>query len=335
MSSSSVLLFGGCVGILLSAACARVTPDSGAAPEIAPSTTTMIVRHEDERTLSVLDTAQRTVVGTIELAGAIGPVVLSADARRAYVSVPDAIAVVDVETLRTSGTIKMPGDHSGLVQAGDVLYVIDNPDNHGRISALDLRTGTVTATREIDDLAHHPAITPDGRQLFVPHSFYSGRVTALELPRLRVRTVMTFEDGASRLGLEPGPGHLYVPNGNTFDGRLTVVSSSTHRSVIDIDLPGEPTDVAVHPDGTRAYVPLFREHAIGVIDLVNHTLERTIPVRDYPFRLALSADGSSLFVTHNGWDALSVIDTRTSTVDTMAIASPVDYIAGPPRFIVR
>lgn len=334
MFRSGVLLLGGYVA-LWSAACSTAAPDTRAAPEMAPPTTTMVVRHEDQGLLSVLDTARRSVIGTIELAGPIGPVVLSADARWAYVSVPDAIAVVDVAALRTSVTFKVPGNHSGLVQAGDVLYVVDNPANHGRISALDLRTGLVTATRDVDDLARHPAVTPDGRQLFVPHSFYSGRVTALELPRLRVRTVMTFEDGASRLDLEPGPGHVYVPNGNTFDGRLTVVSASTHRSVVDIDLPGEPTDVAVHPDGTRAYVPLFRDHAIGVIDLGSHRLERTIPVRDYPFRLALSADGTCLFVTHNGWDALSVVDTRTSAVGTVPIASPVDFIASPPRFVVR
>lgn len=330
-----VLLLSGLVGIALGAACSDAPGEAGGPPEVAPPTTAIVLRHENAGTLSVLDTAQRKVVGTIDLSGPIGPVVLSADAQRAYISVPDRIAIVDIPARRIIGTFGMPGQHSGLIQAGDVLYVVSNADNRGRIAALDLLAGTVSATQAIDDLAGEPAIAADGRQIFVPHRFYSGKVTALDVPRLRVRRVMTFEDGVSRLALGPDQGQVYVPNGSTFEGRLTVISASTYRALIDIDLSGEPTDVAVHPDGTRAYVPLFRDHAIGVIDLRSHTLERAIPVRDYPFRLALNSDGSSLFVTHNGWDALSVIDTRTFSVDTMAIPAPVDFIASPPPFVVR
>ncbi len=318
MRRPALLLSSGLVSIAMCAACSETPAPT---PVVAPSTTTMILSHAEAGTLSVLDTALRDVVGTITLGARIGQIVLSADAERAFVSVPDAIAIVNVSARRVIRTLSMPGEHSGLIQAGEVLYVIQNTQNRGTISALDLNTGAVTGTRTIDDLAGEPAIAADGRQIFVPHSFYTGKVTALDAPGLRVRKVMNFEDGVSRLDFGPDGRHLYVPNGSTGSGRVTVVDPSTHRNVHDIDLPEEPTDVAIHPDGIRAYVPLFRAHSIGVIDLVNRTLVRTVPVRDYPSFLALSADGTALFVLHNGWDAISAIDTLTLAVEAIPIGS--------------
>lgn len=114
-----------------------------------------------------------------------------------------------------------------------------------------------------------------------------------------------------------------------------MINTATNRPVVDIPLDGEPTDVAIGPAGTHAYVALFREHAIGVLDIRGNKVERTVPVSPYPIRLALSGDGTFAFVIHNGSNEMSVIDTRTFSVATLRLATPADDIAGPPLFRVR
>lgn len=331
MLRTTTLSLIGVAGLAIATACAEAPPP----PVTAPPTTTLVVRHEERDAVSILDTTRREITATITLGPRVGPVALTVDGQRMFAALPDAIALVDLPAGQVIRTYPLPGDHTALVQGGNVLYVVDDADTGARISALDLTTGAVTTTREIDDLVLAAAITADGRRLFVPHAYYSGRLTILSAPDLRIRQSLTFEDTVRRLALSPDQQTVYVPNGSTFSGRLTIVDASRARTIGDIELPGQPSGVVVHPDGARAYVTLFDDEAVSVINLRDHAVERTVQVREYPSGLAVSADGTAIFVIHNGWLAVSIIDTDTLGVETMPLPAPADDITAPPRFDVR
>jgi YVTN family beta-propeller protein len=74
-----------------------------------------------------------------------------------------------------------------------------------------------------------------------------------------------------------------------------------------------PTDVTVDAAGNYAYVTNQFSSNIGVIDLGTNTQVATIPVSGDPFRVRLSPDGSSLFVTGNA-DSLFIIDVQSREV---------------------
>ncbi len=74
-----------------------------------------------------------------------------------------------------------------------------------------------------------------------------------------------------------------------------------------------PTDVAVDATGTYAYVTNQFSSSIGVIDLETNTQVASIPVSGDPFRVRLSPDGSSLFVTGNS-DSLFIIDVESREI---------------------
>ncbi len=325
------------VSLALSAGCADTHAPVGPAGEVAPApaSTTIIVSHGEAGTLSVIDTARLEVVATIDVGGRIDAFAVGPGAERVFVATPGAIAVVDVPARRVVDTIALPGERTGLALAGDRLYLVENQTDKGRVSVLSLRDRTVTATREIDAVAGEPVLTADGRRLFVPHHFYSGRVTALDASSLAVQASMTFEDGVSRPSLGPGDRLLYAPNGSTFDGRVTIMDASTHRLVAEVVLDGEPMDLTLDPSGHRAYATLFHNHAVGVIDLERRALERTVPVADYPGAIAVSGDGMLVFVAHNGTPDLSVVDTRAFTVRTLRLPAEPHDLAAPPRFIAR
>jgi YVTN family beta-propeller protein len=74
-----------------------------------------------------------------------------------------------------------------------------------------------------------------------------------------------------------------------------------------------PTDVEVDRTGTYAYVTNQLSSNVGVIDLATQAQVTTIPVSGDPFRVALSPDGASLFVTGNA-DSLFIVDVASRAI---------------------
>lgn len=74
-----------------------------------------------------------------------------------------------------------------------------------------------------------------------------------------------------------------------------------------------PTDVTVDRAGTYAYVTNQFSHNVGVIDLSSNTQIATISVSGDPFRVKLSPDGSSIFITGNA-DSLFVVDVASRSI---------------------
>lgn len=310
----------------------------GSSPSHAPSSTpplktpppVLVVTHADAGLISILDTTLGQVVGRVSVGGKLGPATLAGNGERLFVAVPDAIAIVNVPGRRLERMLTVPGEHSGLVSAGDRLYVVQNIRNKGRVLAIDIATGRIDAEREIDDLTHRPEVSTDGGRLYVPHSFYSGRVTILDTGRLSVSKTLTFEDGPTRVRLSPDNRTLFVPNGSTSSGRVTVVDTTSRQKTADIVLEDEPTDVAISLDGKRAVVPLFRGGKIALLDLATGTVTRTVPI-EYPIRLTLSPDDKTVYVLRNATNRLAIIDLETSATTVLELDAEADDVIVPDR----
>ncbi len=74
-----------------------------------------------------------------------------------------------------------------------------------------------------------------------------------------------------------------------------------------------PTDITVDAAAKYAYVTNQHSANIGVIDLASNTEVATVPVPFDPFRVRLSPDGRSLFVTGNA-DSLFIIDVQSRQI---------------------
>lgn len=77
---------------------------------------------------------------------------------------------------------------------------------------------------------------------------------------------------------------------------LGLVGVASGRIEDAIWIGDEPSNVVVSPDGKTAYVALATEGAIVVVDLVKRALGARIATGTDPRAMALSADGSSLYV---------------------------------------
>jgi YVTN family beta-propeller protein len=74
-----------------------------------------------------------------------------------------------------------------------------------------------------------------------------------------------------------------------------------------------PTDITVDGNGSHAYVTNQYSNNVGVIDLAGNTQVDSIAVSGSPFRVKLSPDGQSLFVTGNA-DSLFIIDVASREI---------------------
>ncbi len=81
-----------------------------------------------------------------------------------------------------------------------------------------------------------------------------------------------------------------------------------------VGVGNHPTEVAVSPDGTRAYVTNADSKSVSVIDTATNTVVATVGVGNHPTAVTVSPDGTRAYVTNSASKSVSVIDTKTNAV---------------------
>lgn len=113
---------------------------------------------------------------------------------------------------------------------------------------------------------------------------------------------------------------LFVYVSNQEGDTITVLNSETNTIVKTIPLTAgsSPQEIAITPDGTRAYIAIFgTPNSVIVVNTATNTIVSTIPfpAGSNPQGIAITPDGSRAYVTLLGTpDAVAVIDTATNMV---------------------
>src|SRR5437763_1095123 len=124
---------------------------------------------------------------------------------------------------------------------------------------------------------------------------------------------------------------VYVTNEQS--GDLSVIDADTGEVVSTIKLGKRPRGIVASPDGTKLYVALSGSPAagpgvdektlpppdrsadgIGVVDLKTGKLVTVIKSGTDPEQVAISQDGSKVFVANEDAGQLTVIDTASGTI---------------------
>jgi YVTN family beta-propeller protein len=136
------------------------------------------------------------------------------------------------------------------------------------------------------------------------------------------------------IALSPNGRLAYIANRNA--GVVTVVDTSVDKVVATIPVQaGPPQYLAFAPDGKRVYVSIFNDqktiNVVGVLDTTSNSITSTIPVGTRPFALAVTPDGSKLYVPNHDSGTVSVIDTASSTlVHDIKVAPNPHWVAFSP-----
>ncbi len=93
-----------------------------------------------------------------------------------------------------------------------------------------------------------------------------------------------------------------------------MINTATNTVIATVRVGGTPTQVAVSPDGTLAYVTNSGSKSVSVINTATNTVIATVGVGRTPTQVMVSPDGSRVYVANTGSKSVSVIDTATNTV---------------------
>jgi len=96
---------------------------------------------------------------------------------------------------------------------------------------------------------------------------------------------------------------------------VSVIDAETNTVLTNIPVGLSPFDIAITPNGTRAYVAnQYPSNLVSVIDIAENSVVKTIPGGQTPVGVAISPNGMRAYVTNDFANTVSVIDTVTNTV---------------------
>ncbi len=152
-------------------------------------------------------------------------------------------------------------------------------------------------------------ITEDDKYLYITSPSFISVVdtdTLTEVDRIYI-------EDPQYLAIIPGSNHMLVTH---FYSGISTIDLTTNTIASTYNLYGHPRDIAISPNGQKAYITNLDSSHIRVINITNPTALTelaTIDVGDYPLSatlyVAITPDGKKLFVSSISDRAVYVIDT--------------------------
>lgn len=249
------------------------------------------VTNSTSATVSVIDTASRTVTQTIDLA----PITM----RFPF----GVIAGKNSEKIYVT-------TFGGASDAA--IAILDNRDP-GNVTL----SGTVTIPGFAPNgFTGRPALTPDGKLLVVPYGSFNGAAKALLVDTAsdRVITEVLLSDagGPQTASITPDGRFAYVGifggvlGGN---GGVAVVDLARRSLVTVIPTPApEVHGVDVSPNGRFVVATNFRSRTVSLISTATNEVRTTIEVGNKPNDTAFTANSRRAFITNQGDTTVSVVE---------------------------
>lgn len=340
----------------------------------------LFVVAEEGNTLLVVDTDQGKVLDKIRVGNHPHSVILDKAEKKAYVSNQwsDNVSVVDLAEMNVTDTLKTGNGPAGLALSSDeqVLYVVNSFTSD--LSVIDLRSGKEQKRLETGNNPTGIQASPDGSKLYIT----SRRALLAPYGEELICELTVADDDMQRIVERKEMRSAYMMENIAFtpDGALAMIPlirpknlvpsiqvekgfMMTHGIGIIEQKPGgriiqllldepnayyaDPFDIAITPDGKRAFVSHAGVDCISVIDIdsiraliAECTLEKLnyysnhlgiskryvvkrIPTGANPKGLALSSDGKLLYVAEHLEDRIAIISTESlETINTIDMNGP-------------
>ncbi len=268
----------------------------------------------------------------------------------AYVANAGGVSVIDTATNQPKalggGTeIALGTKLSGIAITPDGRFAYVANAVSGSVSVVDTATnevvpvGGVSAIR-VGEGPKGVAITPDGRFAYVADRGSNG-VSVIDTATNEVVPV----GGGAEIKVGKGPFAIAI----TPDGRFAYVadSDSDGVSVIDtatnevrtvgglaeIPVATDPLSVAITPDGRFAYVA-GGGGGVSVVETATNEVKTEIQVAGEAEAVAITPDGRRAYVAEGVSNSVSVIDTATNTLMSVAGGGAIPVGVGPSAIAI-
>lgn len=245
-------------------------------------------------------------------------VAVSPTGRQAYVANGNAgvLTVVDTAINKVTATVPItvgPPQYLAFAPDGHRLYVsvFNDQQTIHAVDVLDTASNTVIATIPQPARPFLPAVTPDGKRLFVPNH----DIAAVSVIDTATNAVI------AQIKVPPNPHWVAFSRDGRFaytadheSNVVSVIDTATLKVAAIIPVGTSPHSVAVCPDRPLVADVNYDGNSVTEIDTTTNKVIATIPVGRNPRDIAWAPDGRFAYTVNEGSDDVSVIDARTNQV---------------------
>ena len=333
---------------------------------LSPDGTVAAVTHILSDNVGIYDVSSGALLGMLPVGDRPSEVAFTPDGERAVVANLDSpfasILHLDDMTV-TNVPISTRGSQVEISPDGAYAYVgVVTSDGVWRIdlstqsvAGPKLPTGNMGSIGYLYQQSSGTTLSHDGGTLAVCGSF-TNQVTLIDTETWSVRANVAVATFPVRAMFNDDDSRIYV---TTRDNNRLVVLDNTLPvpTVVDQFLMGaQPFEMAFSPDEQFVYVLNFQANSVSELDLSDGVVSRTFGYPEFGAGLAVSADGSELFVPSGNWSVsfgpgplfsqtvsgqLNVFDLASGTLtDQIAtgvmagmLATASDRLAVPSTFI--
>jgi YVTN family beta-propeller protein len=191
------------------------------------------------------------------------------------------------------------------------------------VSVIDASTRTVIRNPITFGRPFALAVTPDGGHVYVT-KYLQGNVSVIDTAINAVVATIPVGDFPWGVAVHSAGTRVYVTN--LFSNTVSVIDTTPHAVIATVQVGSLPFGVAVNPAGTRVYVANMNldvaqnDYRISVIDTATHAVSTiqvgtaSPPVGVNPAGVAVAPDGAHVYVTNQGSNDVTVIETATNSV---------------------
>jgi YVTN family beta-propeller protein len=303
-----------------------------------PSTTYAYVTNSLSQNLSKVDTKTQTVTNTIPIGGSTFGIAVSPDSKLAYVVRNDctngSVIALNLTNDSIITTIPVPRCARQVAFTRDGSYAYVTSDlAPGVVSVISTTIHSVVTTINVGDGPFGIAIAPNNHA-YVANSG-SNTVSVIDTLSHAVMTNVPVGQSPDQVALSPDGALAYVTN--TRSDTISVINTTNNVVTQTIPVGCVPTPnytycatfgIAVHPNGTKAYVTNSNAGVVRVINLIDFSLVTTISVGSEPQAIAITPEGEFVYVVNSASNTVSVIDTTTNQViSTITVGISPRFIA--------
>lgn len=261
---------------------------------------------------------------------------MSPDGSRLYAAGSGTLSIIDTGNLQVVGSVRTETNPTGIAVSADGKRVYTTYLFTNQLTVVDTVTNSqLTPITLIPNLTiggyNRIALTRDGIRAFVGNGpnqqFATVDMVANDTSSFQL------DMGPADLALTPDNRWLFIAGCKGFcvPGNVTVVDAQARRLVQTIAVGAKPYRVVVAPDGAKAYVANLGDPSVSIIDVATRSVVSTIPVPLQPTDLAISPDSKQVLVVGQTSGTLTLIDAVLSIArGTVQIGdSPREVVMSP------